>query len=49
MQELASTQSNISEVLADMNMTNNPYSGCANTTASEIALSGYRTIGVGVG
>jgi hypothetical protein len=39
MQEMAGTQSNISEVLTDLNMINSP-SRCTNTTASEIAAAG---------
>src|SRR2546430_5146284 len=39
MQEMASTQSSISEVLTDLNMTNNPSSRRTNTIAPEIAVA----------
>src|SRR4029077_18024433 len=38
MQEMASTQSSISEVLTGLNMTNNPSSRRTNTTAPDIAV-----------
>jgi hypothetical protein len=48
MQEVASTQSSISDVLADLNMTNNPSSGCTNTTAPEIAAAGQEPMAIGL-
>jgi hypothetical protein len=54
MQEMVSTQSGISEVLTDLNMTNNPSPRRTNTTAPEIAVTwpgadSYRAIGFSVG
>jgi hypothetical protein len=48
MQEMASTQSSISEVLTDLNMTNNPSSRRTNTTAPEIAVAGQEPIAIGL-
>jgi hypothetical protein len=48
MKEVASTQSGISEVLADLNMTNNPSSRCTNTTAPEIAAAGQDPMAIGL-
>jgi hypothetical protein len=48
MQEMASTQSSISEVLTDLNMTNNPSSSHTNTTAPEIAVAGQESIAIGL-
>jgi hypothetical protein len=48
MQEAAGTQGSISKALADLNMTNNPYSGCTNTTASEIAVAGQEPMAIGL-
>jgi hypothetical protein len=48
MQEMASTQSSISEVLTDLNMTNNPSSSHTNTTASEIAVADQESIAIGL-
>jgi hypothetical protein len=48
MQEMASTQSSISEVLADFNMTNNPSSRCTDTTAPDIAVAGQEPIAIGL-
>ena len=45
---MASTQSSISEVLADLNMTNNPSSGCTNTTAPEIVVAGQEPMAIGL-
>jgi hypothetical protein len=53
MQEVASTQSSASDVLADLNMTNNPFwlyqYNCARNCGSWPAADGYRAIGVSVG
>jgi hypothetical protein len=53
MQEVASTQSSTSEVLADLNMTNNPFwlyqYNCTRNCGSWPAADGYRAIGVSVG
>jgi hypothetical protein len=46
MQEIARTQSSISEVLTDLNMTNNPSSRCTNTTAPEIAVADQQLIAI---
>jgi hypothetical protein len=43
---VASTQSSISDVLADLNMTNDPSSGCTNTTAPEIAAVGQEPMAI---
>jgi hypothetical protein len=48
MQEMASTQSSISELLTDLNMTNNPSSSRTNTTAPEIAVTGQESIAIGL-
>jgi hypothetical protein len=48
MQEVAGTQGSTSKALADLNMTNNPYSGCTNTTASEIAMAGQDPMAMGL-
>ena len=48
MQGVASRQGRISEVLADLNMTNNPYSGCTNTTAPELAVAGQDPMAIGL-
>jgi hypothetical protein len=48
MQEMASTQSNVSEVLTDLNMTNNPSSRRTNTTAPEIAVADQEPIAIGL-
>jgi hypothetical protein len=45
---MASTQSSISDVRADLNMTNNPSSGCTNTTAPEIAVAGQEPMAIGL-
>jgi hypothetical protein len=53
MQEVASTQSSTSEVLADLNMTNNPFwlyqYNCTRNCGSWPAADGYRAISVSVG
>jgi hypothetical protein len=48
MEETASTQGSISDVLADVNITNNPFSGCTNTTAPEIAVAGQEPMAIGL-
>jgi hypothetical protein len=48
MQEMVTTQSSISEVLSDLNMTNNPSSRRTNTTAPEIAVAGQEPITIGL-
>jgi hypothetical protein len=45
---MASTQSGISEVLADLNMTNNPSSGRTNTIAPEIAAVSQEPMAIGL-
>src|SRR6266567_9499819 len=45
---MASTRSSISEVLTDLNMTDNPSSRSTNTTAPEIAVAGQEPIAIGL-
>src|SRR5690349_5501823 len=46
--EMASTQSSISEILTNLNMTNNPSPSHTNTTAPEIAAGGQESIAIGL-
>jgi hypothetical protein len=48
MQEAASMQDNISEVLGDLNITSNPYSYCTNIIGPEIAVAGQEPMAIGL-
>jgi hypothetical protein len=48
MQEAASMPGNISEVPGDLNMTNIPYSDCANIIGPEIAVAGQEPMTIGL-
>ena len=48
MQEMASTQSKISEMLGNLNVANDLFSGCTSTTAPEIALTGQEPMAIGL-
>src|SRR5215467_4533605 len=48
MQEMASTQSKISEMLGNLNMANDLFSGCTSTTAPEIALTSQEPMAIGL-
>jgi hypothetical protein len=48
MQEMASTQSKISEMLGNLNVANDLFSGCTSTTAPEIALTSQEPMAIGL-
>ena len=48
MQEMASTQGKISEMLGNLNMAKRTFSGCTSTTAPEIALTGQEPMVIGL-